>query len=344
MSSHLPNGVHLTGSNKLSEIKYGSFAKAAGIPEDDISNNIKFQEKVDFSNIKGIVNHTKELLLETENQEGFDFIIYAGKKREKMIEVKEKLMQKELVQALVFITHTLSNDGTCVIKFYSSIYKLTAEVIFLLYMFFNEVQITKPISSNPRGLEKFAICSKYRQNIGNKFKDQLLTVLEKFNGVEDPTADFSLMEMNLYTKDRTFIMAIDAMNNTTMEKLETNLKNFQNVDEFLVKAIRNIKSILGRWKLIDYDEPMEEEPEPPQKNYNNSYNKNYSDNRYSNNSNSKFNKERPPYQKSQNHQQRTSTAPRSNTANVINQEIPLITFDLDEARGIKKEPTKKKKK
>ena len=49
------------------------------VKEDEIPNNIKFQQKIDFSDSKKAINYIKELLLETENQEGFDFIFYAEK-------------------------------------------------------------------------------------------------------------------------------------------------------------------------------------------------------------------------------------------------------------------------
>ena len=61
-------------------------------------------------------------------------------------------MQKSLIEGLLLVTHALVNEGSCILQIYSSIYKLTVEIIYILYNIFEEIYISKPLSSDPRGL------------------------------------------------------------------------------------------------------------------------------------------------------------------------------------------------
>jgi 23S rRNA U2552 (ribose-2'-O)-methylase RlmE/FtsJ len=81
---------------------------------------------------------------------GFDF---SGNE-----EQQEMLAQKLLLCEIITMLTSLKQGGHFVCKFFDIVDEFTANLVWLLYQLFDEVCITKPLSSRPANSERYVVC------------------------------------------------------------------------------------------------------------------------------------------------------------------------------------------
>lgn len=81
---------------------------------------------------------------------GFDF---SGNE-----EQQEVLAQRLLLCEIVSMLTCLKQNGHFVCKFFDILDEFTADLVWLLYQLFDEICITKPLSSRPANSERYIVC------------------------------------------------------------------------------------------------------------------------------------------------------------------------------------------
>ena len=85
---------------------------------------------------------------------GFDFSVDFN--------LQEQCAQKLIYSQILMGFEMLKTGGTFICKFFDTFTNLTQELIFLLYLFYNEVYIYKPFTSRLANSERYIICKGFK--------------------------------------------------------------------------------------------------------------------------------------------------------------------------------------
>ena len=118
---------------------------------DKTGNINKLENIMDFKN-----NFIKKKADFVSGDGGID----TDKKKEIQEQVSSQLLFNQIVTALSI----QKKKGCCVIKCYSIMTRLTLDCIFILTLFYEEVYITKPVTSKITNHEHYLVCKYYKES------------------------------------------------------------------------------------------------------------------------------------------------------------------------------------
>ena len=107
---------------------------------------------------------------------GFDFSIDFNKQEQ----LSYRIIFCEIVSALSI--QIIGGHFVC--KFFDLYTLFTLKLIYLLKCFYEEVYITKPLTSRPANSEKYIICKKFK-GINPDYLEQLFTIVKTWNIIEN---------------------------------------------------------------------------------------------------------------------------------------------------------------
>ncbi|RCH84441.1 FtsJ methyltransferase domain-containing protein 2, partial [Rhizopus stolonifer] len=128
---------------------------------------------------------------------GFDFSGNEGQ--------QETLVQQLLLCEIITMLCTLKKGGHFVCKFFDMLSTCTASLVWLLYQLFDEICITKPLSSRPANAERYVVC----KGLLYDHPTALVSTLLDMN--KDTTCP-SLFSRDILEKDEDFIDYIKMRN------------------------------------------------------------------------------------------------------------------------------------
>lgn len=161
-----------------------------------------------------------------------------------------RLILSEIVTALLI----LDLDGDFIIKIFDIFTDSTCHIIFILSYLFDDVYITKPLTSRPTNSEKYLVCKKFRKNkFTVNIRNKLISILIELsnssklltNILKNIPSDFI---NQLYNYNNSFV-------NNQIKSIENNLKILNNEQfishyDFVNKKNRHSKNWLIKYKLI----------------------------------------------------------------------------------------------
>ncbi len=187
--------------------------------------NVRIGETFDFKDEESFKQWAEEVVQGTENEEGVSLVLSAFTSKQRTLQLKEKEMQRHIFKAILAASYVLADNGHLIIKLYTVFQRMSIELMFLLFALFEDFRIVKPNSSHPKKLERFAICSKFRQGMAKELKENLLQMLPHIASDDFMKQDGSIIDLNTVMAAKDFNKFIDAMNTTTMQKLKLELDN-----------------------------------------------------------------------------------------------------------------------
>ncbi|KAI9468515.1 MAG: FtsJ-like methyltransferase-domain-containing protein [Benjaminiella poitrasii] len=156
---------------------------------------------------------------------------------------QERLMYPLLLSEILIMLASLRKGGTFVCKMFDMLSNATGSLVWLLYELFEEVCITKPLSSRPANAERYVVC----KSLIHQQPRQLMEKLAK-------ATDKGVVQRSVYENDETFVDYIRMRNMKfamkQMEALEMIGKYIENsemaplYDQELVK-----RHCLTEWRL-----------------------------------------------------------------------------------------------
>ena len=154
---------------------------------------------------------------------------------------KQELLSYKLIYSEIYIALNIQNDnGIFVLKVFDLFYHKTIQLLYLLYLSYNELHIYKPTVSRISNSEKYIICKGYKG-----FNKEIIDILSKYyNNVE-----------NLYIEiPKKFIEVIKEYNNIFVENqinyINEILKfNCKNINERIKKQVINSKEWCEKYNI-----------------------------------------------------------------------------------------------
>mgnify|MGYP001292187087 CR=1 FL=1 len=107
---------------------------------------------------------------------GFDFSVDYN--------LQEFLVYKLIYSQVICAIGSQKINGHFICKFFDIYSLLTCEIIYLCYMFYEQVYIFKPHTSRPANSEKYLICKNFK-GIDNKYLRELRNILKIWNTCDD---------------------------------------------------------------------------------------------------------------------------------------------------------------
>ena len=78
----------------------------------------------------------------------------------------QEILSYKLIYSEIYLTLNIQkNNGCCIIKFFDLLYIKTIQLLYILYLTYDEIIIYKPCMSRTTNSEKYIICKGYRKNI-----------------------------------------------------------------------------------------------------------------------------------------------------------------------------------
>ncbi|KAG2230952.1 hypothetical protein INT48_001468 [Thamnidium elegans] len=108
---------------------------------------------------KETIDRFESLIQKETKQRGVDLVVadggfdFSGNE-----EQQEVLAQKLLLCEIISMLTCLKQSGHFVCKFFDILDEFTADLVWLLYQLFDEICITKPLSSRPANSERYIVC------------------------------------------------------------------------------------------------------------------------------------------------------------------------------------------
>ena len=146
-----------------------------------------------------------------------------------------------ILSEIIFALYTLRVGGDFVIKIYDCFTPFTIDLVYLLYLLFNEITIIKPPTSRAANSEKYVVCKHFR--IGEEHRqrlEELITFLEsilttlsdpKYQLPESDEEDFltisDFIDRNKILCDHQFIDYLFATNNRLAKMQKSSLRRIQ---------------------------------------------------------------------------------------------------------------------
>ncbi|PHZ14421.1 FtsJ-domain-containing protein [Rhizopus microsporus ATCC 52813] len=142
-----------------------------------------------------------ESLISKETQNGVDLAVadggfdFSGHEAE-----QEQLAQKLILCEIITMLSTLRQGGAFVCKFFDMFTEFTVDLVWLLYQLFDEICITKPLSSRPANSERYVICRNLLVSHPTDLIEKLLDITTKIGDKQ-----FQLISRDILDKDEDFI-------------------------------------------------------------------------------------------------------------------------------------------
>lgn len=95
---------------------------------------------------------------------------------------------------------TLRQGGTFVCKFFDMFTEFTVDLVWLLYQLFDEICITKPLSSRPANSERYVICRNLLVSHPTDLIEKLLDIAAKIGDKQ-----FQFISRDVLDKDEDFV-------------------------------------------------------------------------------------------------------------------------------------------
>lgn len=157
-----------------------------------------------------------------------------------------------LILSQIFVSCIILEDnGTFILKIFDIYTDITGHIIYILNYLFNEVTITKPLTSRPTNSEKYLVCQGYLKGKFNiTIKNEIFKCLKKISE-NSKLQVYSLID----NVEDEFLKEIKEYNNIFMEEqitnIENNLKLLKNEDIKLYNFIGKRNEFSRNW-LIKY--------------------------------------------------------------------------------------------
>lgn len=151
---------------------------------------------------------------------GFDF---SGSE-----EQQERLAQRLLLCEVVSMLTCLKQGGHFVCKFFDILDEFTADLVWLLYQLFEEICITKPLSSRPANSERYVVCKGLLVNHPTELIQKLIEVSEN---IKDCSGDGKrFVPKEVLEKDEDFIDYVKMRN---MKFVMKQTEALEQLDQFI---------------------------------------------------------------------------------------------------------------
>ena len=199
--------------------------------EDRTGNIYQVKNILDFAIKNG--KHKSELVTADG---GFDFSIDFNKQEQ----LAYRLIFAEIVTALC----VQKKGGHFVLKIFDINTKMTVDLLYILYIFYESFSIYKPVTSRPANSEKYVICKKFK-GIHSNDLGSLLRIVHKWNLYDDHSNNLYIHEIfnNVYPNN--FINYIKISNeknsNKQLQSIIKTLKIIKKNNEFELQSLHMLK-------------------------------------------------------------------------------------------------------
>ncbi|KAI8988633.1 FtsJ-like methyltransferase-domain-containing protein [Mycotypha africana] len=191
-------------------------------------------------------NHCKEGVDLVVADGGFDF---SGAEGEQEI-VAYRLILCEITTMLT----CLKQGGHFVCKFFDMLSQSTVSLVWLLYQLFDEVCITKPLSSRPANAERYIVCKGLVHKRPAELVTKLLQMIQRVFNTTNNIKAFSLIERSVMEEDEEFIdyvqmrnMKIAMKQTEALELMNQYIQNPEASPSYDQEQIR--RHLLNEWRL-----------------------------------------------------------------------------------------------
>lgn len=169
----------------------------------------------------------------------------------------KEVIHIRLILSQMFLTFNILEDfGTFILKIFDIYTDITSEIIYLLSYLFDEVYITKPLTSRPTNSEKYLICKGFiKKNFTINIKNELFKCLKKLS--DNPELQVCrLFNNNLVDNYNRYINQLSEYNTCFMsqqiENIEKNLKLLDNNNNINYYNFIGKRNVFSRKWLIKY--------------------------------------------------------------------------------------------
>ncbi|KAK4521790.1 asparagine-linked glycosylation protein [Mucor velutinosus] len=238
-------GITLKGSE---EVNWHTEKFRPDIPRHSLTEINGADGTGDLYKIDNIKQFEAAVLKETRDQGvdlavadgGFDFTGHEA--------YQELSAQRLLLCEVVTMLTCLKQGGHFVCKFFDILNESTAGLVWLLYQLFDEICITKPLSSRPANAERYIVC----KGLVHEKPTQLVQQLMK--AIDTNTAAISIVTRPFLEKDEDFIDYVKmrnirfAMKQTeALEQMDQFIKNPQLAPLYDQEQVK--RHCLNEWRL-----------------------------------------------------------------------------------------------
>lgn len=176
------------------------------------------------------IRQFEEIVQQETKQQGVDLVVADGGFDFSGIEEQQAaLAQRLLLCELITMFASLKSGGHFVCKFFDILDEFTGDLVWLLYQSFDEICITKPLSSRPANSERYVVC----KGLVYSHSEQLIKALLNISkSMENDNSPKRFIPKHILEKDEEFIDYVKmrnmkfAMKQTeALEQLDNYIKN-----------------------------------------------------------------------------------------------------------------------
>jgi 23S rRNA U2552 (ribose-2'-O)-methylase RlmE/FtsJ len=166
---------------------------------------------------------------------GFDFSIDYNLQEQ----TSSKLIFSQIISALKM----QKNGGTFVCKFFDINLYFTTQMLYLLYVFYNDIIIYKPFTSRIANSEKYIICRGFK-GISNEYLDLLINVLNDWNKYINKTINYIFKNI-----PESFISRIKEINKLIIDGQINSINT-------AITLIKTKKHNIADWQQMNLDKQL----------------------------------------------------------------------------------------
>lgn len=173
---------------------------------------------------------------------------------------QEFLSSRLLLCQILIAISTLTEGGTFMVKLFDTVTSLSAQLLFILALSFNEITIFKPISSRPANAERYMVCKGLRKNAldyaplleqaNNSYKDGINVTNILAGGLTSLPADYIawLRELNQLSMDRQILASSRIVRLLAGENVEAEIPKYDLSKALIIWNLPD--NTIGRRSLI----------------------------------------------------------------------------------------------
>lgn len=132
-----------------------------------------------------------------------------------------QIIYSECIVAL----NVLKENGSFVCKVFDLFSITMIQILYILFLSFEEVYIYKPETSRPANSEKYLICKYFKNNLSNKQNNDLLNIIDKWQDVSFSMNELDSVYFGNIKVNNQFIRLLNTYNEKYMENQMFYLKN-----------------------------------------------------------------------------------------------------------------------
>ena len=155
-------------------------------------------------------------------------------------DIKEYLNSKLIFSEVLTALNIQKKKGNFVLKIYSIYTDITIQIINILQIFYQTVNIVKPVTSRPANDELYLVCLNFK-GITNTDLNKLFNVLDEWNKLKKGQYLINFLDKSLY---------VDKISKFNKLYLERQVKNIDKVFKFMKLNQKEMKSQLD--KMYNY--------------------------------------------------------------------------------------------